>query len=173
MHPHDVARRGVVDGIEVLTARQERAEPTHVRWLAVLLDHLGVATEHGHPVGLHDAGDAGAEHGDTICTRRFRDRRAQGERRQARVGAIVVDDANALHRHAVDRVDFRGEQGDQVVVGQRDHQFVDCPAGAVLEDLDRQHVTAHRPDPARHLAQRAGSVRHPDSDDDGDHAAAR
>ena len=34
MHPHDVARRGVVDGVEVLAAGQERAEPAQVRWLA-------------------------------------------------------------------------------------------------------------------------------------------
>ena len=32
-------------------------------------------------------------------------------------------------------------------------EFVDRPAGAVFEDLDRQHVAAHGADPARHLAR--------------------
>ena len=101
--------------------------------------------------------------------RRLRHRRAQGERGETRIGAVLVDHPDALDGHAVDRVDLRREQRDQVLVGQRDHEFVDRPAGAVFEDLDRQHVAAHGPDTARHLAERARAVGHPDSDDDGDH----
>ncbi len=52
-------------------------------------------------------------------------------------------------------------------VGQLDHQLVDGPAGAALEDVDADDVAADGADPAGHLAERSGTVGHPHSEDVG------
>ena len=128
---------------------------------------------HRHPVGLDDPCHAGGEHLDPFVGKRFGDRCAQREGGEARVGAVLVDDTDALDRHPIDGVDLCGQQRDQLLVGQRHHQLVDGPPRAVLEDLDRQHVAAHGTDAARDLTERTRAVGHPDSNDDGDHGPGR
>ena len=74
-----------------------------------------------------------------------------------------------LDGHAVDRAHLGDQQIDEVGVGESDDQLVDDPAAARFEDLDPEHVAAHRADPARDLTQRAGTVGQPDAQDDGVH----
>ena len=80
------------------------------------------------------------------------------ERRQAGIGPIGVDHADALDRHTVDRVDLGGQEGDELDVGKGDGELVDHALRALLEDLDAEHVAADGPDPARHLAEGAGEL---------------
>ncbi len=53
------------------------------------------------------------------------------------------------------------------IAGKLDDELVDGPAGATLEDVDAHHVAADRAHPAGHLAQRAGTIRQPHSQDVG------
>ena len=95
-------------------------------------------------------------------------------RRLERVEPGVVEGvgrrADLLDVDAVDLLDLGDEQLDQSrAVGQLDHQLVDGPAGAPLEDVDADDVAPHRADAAGHLPERAGSVRQPHADDVGLH----
>ena len=76
-----------------------------------------------------------------------------------------------LDGHAVDGAHLGDQQVDEVGVGQPDDQLVDDPPATRFEDLDAEHVAAHRADPARDLAERTGTVGQPDAQDDGVHHA--
>jgi hypothetical protein len=87
--------------------------------------------------------------------------------------AVRVDDPDTLDGDTVDSIDLGGQQRHQVLVGEHHGQFVDGTTSPLFEDLDRQHVAAHRADSTGDLAERTGTVGHPDPYDDRDHGGDR
>ncbi len=80
------------------------------------------------------------------------------------IGQGAIHRSHRLDDHAIDFQDLVPEQVDEVVAAQADSQFVDHDALVPLEDLDGDHVTAHRADPAGHRPEGAGSVGQLDPD---------
>ena len=76
-----------------------------------------------------------------------------------------------LDGDAVDRAHLRDQEVHQARVGQPDHQLVDDSPATRFEDLDAEHVAAHRADPAGDLTERTGTIGQPDAQDDGVHHA--
>ncbi len=95
-------------------------------------------------------------------------RRLQGV--EAGITLGIGGRAHVLHVDAVDRLDLVDQQGEEAGVGEPDDQLVDGPAGAPLQDVDPDNVTAHSPDAAGHLTERAGTIGHPHPDHEGLHA---
>ena len=93
--------------------------------------------------------------------------RRRGQRPPARVVAVGVASRRTSSTSTPSTwLTSAHEQVDQLDVGQGDDQLVDGPAAAPLEDLDADHVAAHRADAAGHLAQRARTIGQPDAHDD-------
>ena len=93
------------------------------------------------------------------------------QRHQVRIDAVTLDRPHVLDGHTVDRAHLGDQEIDEAGVGEPDDQLVDDPSATRFEDLDAEHVAAHRTDPARDLTQRAGTVGQPDAQDDGVHHA--
>ncbi len=159
----------MLGGIEVVRAGEEREQPLQVRRGTGPLHHLALAHHHG-PVGVADPPCALAQHLQPSGGLGLGELRTDLERRQVGVDQVAVDLTDVLHRDTVDRADLGHHQVDQGQVVERDGQLVDHAAAPGLEDLDAEHVAAHRADAARHLTERSGAVREPDSQDDGGHA---
>ena len=79
------------------------------------------------------------------------------------------DLAHVFDVHPVHLVDLADHQVQEVGPGQLDHELVDGPARAPLEDLHTHQVAAHGADPAGYGTQGAGPVWHPHSDHIGRH----
>ena len=77
---------------------------------------------------------------------------------------------HVLQRHAVDLGDLAEQERQVVLVGELDDELVDGLALAVLDDLDRDQVAAHRPDPAGDRPERARPVGQLHPEQEGRHA---
>ena len=162
--------------VEVLAAREECTQPCHVRWLAVLLDHLARRHRARPPSRPRRcaaiAGAAARRHARRHSATPRPPRTGPAPPGSGRCGRSSTD-ADALHRHAVDRVDLRGEQAIRFSSGSETmSSSIARPAPCSRISIAN---TSPRTAPIRLATwpERAGSVGHPDSDDDGDHTAAR
>ena len=172
--PEQVARRRVVEPVEVFAAGEERGEPADLGWHAELCDRVAVV-QHDHPVGLGEALDAGAP--SPRGARRGRLSAIAAPSASAdRLASVrsAIDHPDALDGHPVDRVDLRGQQrrsGRRRAAATISSSIARPPPCSRISIAE--HVAAHRADAARHLTERTGAVGHPDADDDGDHGRRR
>ena len=122
--------------------------------------------------GCKTAPQSAVEVDDRIPAQHFEQRLDVGRLDQPRSGLErvepsdsrgIADRADVLDVDPVDLCDLVDEQIDQPRLGEGDDQLVDRASGAALEDLDADDVASHRTDPARDLAERAGTIGQPDA----------
>ncbi len=89
---------------------------------------------------------------------------------EPRIVEAAGERPHLLDVDAVHLLDLLDEEVDERRVGQVDHQLVDRPTGASLEDLDADDLAPHRSDPAGDLPERTWAVGQPEADDEGVHA---
>ena len=74
------------------------------------------------------------------------------------VGYRALDGSDRFDGDAVDLEDLITEQPDEIVGRQAHAQLVDGDAVVPLQDVDGDHVPAHRADATGHGPERPGSV---------------
>ena len=93
------------------------------------------------------------------------------QRGDGRVPGRAVQGPHVLHVDALHLADLGQEQVHQALLGQVHDQFVHGASGAALDDVDADHVAAHRADARGDGSERTGTVGEPDADDEGGHDA--
>jgi hypothetical protein len=117
-----------------------------------------------------------ADGSNTVNTEFFKCRRRGWRTNQEcssleRIDARIVERfgcwTNAFDVDSIDLMDLSDQQLNKRVVRKFDHELIDCPTSATLQNVDASHVSANRADPARQGTQCARTIRHPHSKDVG------
>ena len=118
--------------------------------------------QHCAPVGVEVDDRVGAQHlEEHLDIGRVDQPRRCLERVEPRHSSRVADRAHVFDVDAVNLRDLVHEQVDETWLGESDDQLVDRAAGTAFEDLDADHVAAHRPDAARDLPERPWAIGQP------------